>query len=58
MLADAVDYVSFFVNDLGAGAALGVERGIPCSKKVRDALAPTLEEEERTAIPDAGASQR
>ena len=50
MLADAVDYVSFFVNDLGAGAALGVERGIPCSKKVRDALAPTLDPQSQIAL--------
>jgi multiple sugar transport system substrate-binding protein len=50
MLADAVDYVSFFVNDLGAGAALGVERGIPCAKKVRDAIAPTLDPQSQIAL--------
>jgi multiple sugar transport system substrate-binding protein len=50
LLEDAVDYVSFFVNDLGAGAALGVERGIPCSKKVRDAIAPTLDPQSQIAL--------
>lgn len=50
MLADAVDYVSFFVNDLGAGKALGVERGIPCAKKVRDAISPDLGEQDLIAL--------
>jgi multiple sugar transport system substrate-binding protein len=50
LIADGVDFVSFFVNDLGAGAALGVERGIPCSKKVRDALAPTLDAQSQIAL--------
>lgn len=47
---DAVAYVSFFVNDLEAGAALGVERGIPCSKAVRDAIAPTLDAQSQIAL--------
>lgn len=42
VLEDAVKYVSFFVNDIPSGLVLGVERGIPCAKHVRDALAPTL----------------
>jgi multiple sugar transport system substrate-binding protein len=50
LIADGVDYVSFFVNDLGAGAALGVERGIPCAKHVRDALAPTLDPQSQIAL--------
>jgi multiple sugar transport system substrate-binding protein len=50
MIDDAVDYVSFFVNDLGAGAALGVERGIPCAKHVRDAIAPTLDAQSQIAL--------
>ncbi|MEO7220891.1 MAG: extracellular solute-binding protein [Devosia sp.] len=41
-LDEAIAYVSFFVNDIDAGFALGVERGIPCSAAVRTALAPTL----------------
>ncbi|MDO8359408.1 MAG: extracellular solute-binding protein [Devosia sp.] len=50
LIEDAVSYVSFFVNDLGAGAALGVERGIPCSKAVRDAIAPTLDAQSQIAL--------
>jgi multiple sugar transport system substrate-binding protein len=50
MLDDAVDYVSFFVNDLDAGMALGVERGIPCSKAVRDKLAPTLNPQDQISL--------
>jgi multiple sugar transport system substrate-binding protein len=50
LLAEGVDYMSFFVNDLGAGAALGVERGIPCSKKVRDAIAPGLDPQSQIAL--------
>jgi multiple sugar transport system substrate-binding protein len=50
MIEDAVDYVSFFVNDLGAAAALGVERGIPCAKHVRDAIAPTLDAQSQIAL--------
>jgi len=42
LLEDAVKYVSFFINDVPSGLVLGVERGIPCAKHVRDALAPTL----------------
>lgn len=49
-IGDAVDYVSFFVNDLAAGAALGVERGIPCAKHVRDAIAPTLDPQSQIAL--------
>ena len=50
MIADAVDYVSFFVNDGGAGKALGVERGIPCAKSVRDAISPDLGEQDLIAL--------
>jgi multiple sugar transport system substrate-binding protein len=38
----SIKYVSFFINDVPSGLILGVERGIPCAKHVRDALAPTL----------------
>jgi multiple sugar transport system substrate-binding protein len=41
-IEDAIKYVSFFINDVPSGLVLGVERGIPCAKHVRDALAPTL----------------
>jgi multiple sugar transport system substrate-binding protein len=42
LVEEAVKYVSFFINDVPSGLVLGVERGIPCAKHVRDALAPTL----------------
>ncbi len=38
----AVAALSFFVADLEAGKILGAERGIPASKPVRDAIAPSL----------------
>jgi multiple sugar transport system substrate-binding protein len=47
---EAVKYVSFFVNDIEAGKILGVERGIPCSKAVRDAIAPTLDAQSQVAL--------
>lgn len=50
LAADGVDYISFFVNDLGAGAALGVERGIPCSKAVRESIAPSLDPQSQIAL--------
>jgi multiple sugar transport system substrate-binding protein len=36
--------LSFFVADPDAGKILSVERGIPASKLVRDAIAPTLDD--------------
>jgi multiple sugar transport system substrate-binding protein len=39
---DAAKYLSFFVDNVPANLILGVERGIPCSAAVREALAPTL----------------
>lgn len=47
---NAAKFVSFFVNDTDASKILGVERGIPCSKSVRDALAPTLDEQSQIAL--------
>jgi multiple sugar transport system substrate-binding protein len=49
-IEEAVKYVSFFVNDLDAGMILGVERGIPCSKAVRDKLAPTLKPADQLSL--------
>jgi len=49
-LEEAVKYVSFFVNDIDAGKVLGVERGIPCSKAVRDAIAPNLDAQSQIAL--------
>jgi multiple sugar transport system substrate-binding protein len=46
----AADFISFFVNDIEAGKILGVERGVPCSAAVRDAVAPTLDEQNQVAL--------
>lgn len=46
----AADFISFFVNDPEASKILGVERGIPCSAAVREALAPTLDEQSQVAL--------
>lgn len=46
----AAEYLSFFVNDLEAGKVLGVERGIPCIDKVREAISPTLDEQSQIAL--------
>ncbi len=47
---EAARYVSFFVNNPEAAAILGVERGIPISAAVRDALAPSLDEQSQVAL--------
>ena len=46
----AVDFLNFFVTNPDAGKVLGVERGIPCSAAVRDAVAPTLDEGSKIAL--------
>lgn len=46
----AAQYLSFFVNDLGAAEVLGVERGIPCIDKTREAVAPGLDEQNQIAL--------
>jgi multiple sugar transport system substrate-binding protein len=46
----AAAFVSFFVNDPEAGKILGVERGIPCSAAVRDAITPDLTEQDQIAL--------
>jgi multiple sugar transport system substrate-binding protein len=40
----AVKLLSYYVADPEAGKVLGVERGIPASKAVRDAIDPTLDD--------------
>jgi multiple sugar transport system substrate-binding protein len=47
---DAAKYLGFFVGDKDAAKILGVERGIPCSAAVRDALAPTLDAQSQVAL--------
>ena len=46
----AAEYLSFFVNDLAAAGILGVERGIPCVDKVREAVAPELNAQDQIAL--------
>jgi multiple sugar transport system substrate-binding protein len=48
--SDAAGYISFFVNNVDANKVLGVERGIPCSASVRDAIAPTLNPQDQIAL--------
>jgi multiple sugar transport system substrate-binding protein len=50
LLADAVNFVNFFINDIDAAKVLTVERGIPCAQHVRDAIAPTLDEQSQVAL--------
>jgi len=46
----AADFVNFFVTNPDAAKVLGVERGIPCSAAVRDAVAPTLDASSQIAL--------
>ncbi|MBJ6987144.1 MULTISPECIES: extracellular solute-binding protein [unclassified Devosia] len=46
----AAEYLSYFINDPEAGKILGVERGIPCIPGVREAIAPTLNEQDQIAL--------
>jgi len=46
----AAAFISFFVNDVEAGKILGVERGVPMSPKVREAILPNLNEVERATV--------
>jgi multiple sugar transport system substrate-binding protein len=48
--AAAAEFISYFVNNPEAAKVLGVERGIPCSASVREALAPTLDEKSQIAL--------
>jgi len=46
----AAQYINFFVNDIEAGKVLGVERGVPLSSKVREAVLPLLNETEKATV--------
>lgn len=48
--AEAAKYLSFFVDDKDAAQVIGVERGIPCSASVREALAPSLSAQDQIAL--------
>ncbi|WP_116951786.1 ABC transporter substrate-binding protein [Jiangella endophytica] len=46
----AADFAGFFLNDVDAGLALRLDRGIPPNVEVREALAPTLDERETAVL--------
>jgi multiple sugar transport system substrate-binding protein len=46
----AAEFLSFFVNDPEAAGVLGVERGIPCSAGVREAISPALSAQDQIAL--------
>lgn len=48
--AAAAAFINFCITDPEAGKVLGVERGIPCSAAVRDAVAPTLDAQSQIAL--------
>lgn len=50
MQGEAAKYLSFFCNDPAATKVLGIERGIPCSASVRDAIAPTLSAQDQVSL--------
>ncbi|NLS01756.1 extracellular solute-binding protein [Rhizobium sp. P32RR-XVIII] len=46
----AAKFIDFFVNDVDAGKILGVERGVPMSPTVREAILPNLNPTERATV--------
>lgn len=46
----AAKFISYFVNDLAAAEALGIERGVPEAKAVRDALTPGLDDLDKRIV--------
>lgn len=46
----AVDFVNFLVKDKDAVLALGIERGIPASPAMREALEPTLNDQAKQIV--------
>jgi multiple sugar transport system substrate-binding protein len=46
----AAAYINFFVNDPKAGEILGVERGVPMSQGIREAILPSLNEVEKATV--------
>lgn len=47
---EAAKFINFFVNDVEAGKILGVERGVPLSPKVREAILPSLNPTEAETV--------
>jgi multiple sugar transport system substrate-binding protein len=46
----AAAFINFCITNPEAGKVLGVERGIPCSAALRDAIAPTLTDQDQVAL--------
>lgn len=46
----AVDFINFFVGNPEAAALLGVERGVPASQAMRDAVAASLDERSQQVV--------
>ncbi|MBB3542372.1 MULTISPECIES: ABC transporter substrate-binding protein [unclassified Rhizobium] len=46
----AAKFIDFFVNDVDAGKILGVERGVPMSPVVREAILPNLNPTEQATV--------
>jgi multiple sugar transport system substrate-binding protein len=46
----AADFIDFILNDVDAGLITGVNQGAPSSAAVRDALAPTLTEQQAAFV--------
>lgn len=46
----AAKFINFFVNDVEAGKILGVERGVPMSPTVREAILPSLNPTETETV--------
>jgi multiple sugar transport system substrate-binding protein len=46
----AAKFIDFFVNDTQAGKILGVERGVPMSPTVREAILPNLNPTEQATV--------
>jgi multiple sugar transport system substrate-binding protein len=49
-IEDAAKYIDFFVNDIGAGKVLEVERGIPVNIKVRGQVAAQLDKYAKLSV--------
>jgi multiple sugar transport system substrate-binding protein len=47
---EAAKFIDFFVNDIEAGKILGVERGVPMSPAVRQAILPGLNPTEQATV--------
>lgn len=46
----AIKFINFFVNSPEAAAILGVERGVPASSAMRDAVTPSLDERSQMVV--------